>query len=194
MGQAWLLYLGTDDGLLIYSAAGAAVLPVGRALGGHAVSAVVAVDAATLLVAAAGLPPQQSFDGGASWADAPGAQVEPVGLRVATARGPVVLGSPRLMGATAYARLEGRPPVLVGAGAGGALLFRSFDGGIHWEAAALPGGLGRVVAIVPGAGPTAWAGTDYGALLRSDDHGASWQEAARVGAAIVCLAAAPGSD
>ncbi len=187
MARGELLYLGTADGLLVYSAAASGVLPVGRALGGHAVSAILALDAATLLVAAAGLPPQQSFDGGASWSDAPGATIEPVGLRAATLHGPVAVGNPRLMGATAYARLEGRPPVLVGAGAGGALLFRSLDDGIHWEPAALPaGGLGRVSALAPGPVAT-WATTDGGLLLRSDDRGASWREVARLGLGITCL-------
>jgi hypothetical protein len=187
MGQGELLYLGTADGLLIYSASGLRVLPVGRALGGRAVSAILALDASTLLVAAEDLPPQQSFDGGASWSDAPGAAIEPVGLRAATAHGPVALAHPRLMGATAYARLEGRPPVLVGAGAGGALLFRSLDDGIHWQPAAMPAGdLGRVSALAPGPAAT-WAATDTGLLLSSDDHGASWREVARLGVGITCL-------
>lgn len=184
-----LLFLGTSDGLLIYRAAGDTATPVGRALNGHAIGAIMAIDATTLLVAAAGLPTQQSFDGGASWSDAPGATVEPVGLRAATAYGPVALANPRLMGATAYARLEGRPPVLIGAGAGGALLFRSLDDGIHWEPAASPGpGFGRVTAIAPGPGGTAWAGSDAGAVLHSKDRGASWHEVARAGAAIGSLA------
>lgn len=187
MSTGALIYLGTADGLLIYSVAGEAVAPVGRALGGHAVSAVLALDAATLLVAAAGLPPQQSFDGGASWGAAPGAQIEPLGLRVATAHGPAELRSPRLLGATAYARLAGRPGVLLGAGAGGALLFRSLDDGIHWEPAAVGEGHGRLIALAPGGGATAWAGTDAGVLLRSDDRGATWREVAHVGAGIVCM-------
>lgn len=189
MAASALLYLGTADGLLIYSATGAALAPVGRALGGRAVGAILAVDAATLLVAAEGLPPQQSFDGGATWGDAPGATVEPIGLRAATIRGPAELRNPRLMGATAYALLPGRPPVLLGAGAGGAMLFRSLDDGIHWEPAASPEGAGRVTALAPGGGPTAWAATDAGAILRSDDGGASWREAARAGAGVACLAA-----
>ncbi|HMQ33632.1 MAG TPA: hypothetical protein PKD53_23065, partial [Chloroflexaceae bacterium] len=127
MAPSALLYLGTTDGLLIYSATDAGAVPVGKALGGHAVTTVLAVDAATLLVAADGLPPQQSFDGGATWGAAPGAAVEPIGLRAATAHGPAELRNPRLMGATAYARLAGRPAALLGAGAGGALLFRSLD-------------------------------------------------------------------
>lgn len=188
MATGALLYLGTADGLLLYSATRNGVTPVGRALAGRAVSVVVALNAATVLVAAAGLPPQQSFDGGASWHNAPGVTIEPIGLRALTPHGPVELRNPRLMGATAYARLGGRPAALLGAGAGGALLFRSLDDGIHWEPAAAPGGVGLVTAMAPGGGHTAWAATDAGALLRSDDRGASWREAARVGAAVACLA------
>lgn len=186
------LYIGTQEGLLIFSEpAGAGIWGErGRALAGRAVRAIVALDAETLLAAADGIAPQQSFDGGRTWADAPGAPVEPLGLRVATAHGPVELSNPRLMGATAYGRLGGRAPALLGAGAGGALLFRSLDDGIHWEPAA--GAVtGRVTTIVPSArAGCAWAGTDRGQLLRSDDRGASWRELAQVGAAILCLAAA----
>jgi hypothetical protein len=188
-----LLYLGTADGLLIYSVTTDGVVPVGRALAGHTVGALLALDAATVLVTAAGLPPQQSFDGGASWSDAPGATVEPMGLRAASHQGPLELHNPRLMGATAYARLAGRPAVLLGAGAGGALLFRSLDDGIHWEPAASPEGHGRVAALTPGVGATAWAGTERGVLLRSDDQGASWREVARVGVEIICMTAVASS-
>jgi hypothetical protein len=189
MATGALLYLGTADGLLIYSATADGATAVGRALRGHAVGAILALDAVTVLLAAEGLPPQQSFDGGASWHDAPGATIEPVGLRAATPHGPAELRNPRLMGATAYARLAGRPTALLGAGAGGALLFRSLDDGIHWEPAPSPEGHGRVTALTPGPGVTAWAGTERGLLLHSDDRGATWREAARVGAGIICMAA-----
>jgi hypothetical protein len=189
MAQGETLLAGTADGLAIFDdPAGGGGARV--ALQGRAVRAIVAADAAALLVAADGLPPQQSFDGGRSWADAPGAAVEPVGLRVATVNGPVELTNPRLAGATAYGRLGGRGPVLVGAGAGGMMLFRSLDEGIHWEPAAVAGGpAGRVTAIAPGPSQAIWAGTDAGQLLRSDDRGATWREVARLGAAIHCLVA-----
>ncbi|HMQ34725.1 MAG TPA: hypothetical protein PKD53_28570, partial [Chloroflexaceae bacterium] len=57
------------------------------------------------------------------------------------------------------------------------------------EPAAAPHGVGRITALAPGPGATAWAGTDAGLILRSDDRGASWREAARAGAGIVCMAA-----
>lgn len=187
------LFVGTAAGLLMLGAEAPPGIwrEIARALEGRAVIAVVALDGETVLAAPAEGPPLQSFDGGRTWSDAPGAPVEPIGLRVATARGPAPLANPRLMGATAYARLAGRPPALLGAGAGGALLFRSTDGGIHWEPA---GGAvaGRVAALAPGAlAGSAWAGTDAGQLLRSTDGGATWHEAARLGAPVLCLAATP---
>jgi photosystem II stability/assembly factor-like uncharacterized protein len=189
------LYLGTGDGLAIYRAVGAGEWRrVGHALAGSAVRAIVAADAQTLLVAADGQPPQQSFDGGATWSDAAGPPPEPLGLQVATAHGPAPLAYPRLSGATAYARLPGRPPALLGAGADGSFLFRSEDDGIHWQPARIDGGpAGRVNALVPAADRrgSAWAGTASGALLRSDDRGHSWHIIAREPAAILCLAAVP---
>jgi photosystem II stability/assembly factor-like uncharacterized protein len=96
------------------------------------------------------------------------------------------------MGATAYARLDGPPPMLLGAGAGGMLLFWSDDDGIHWRPARIGDGpAGNVLTIVPSAArrDAAWAGSDTGALLRSGDRGRSWRVAAREGAAALCLAA-----
>lgn len=192
MAGAERLFVGTGGGLLILAPAPEAGrwLTLGRTLEGQAVRALMALDAETVLVAAAGAHPLQSFDGGQSWSEAPGAAVEPLGLKVATARGPMELRSPRLMGATAYARLAGPAPVLLGAGAGGGLLFRSSDDGIHWEPAS---GVvaGRVTALLPGRGvDSAWAGTDAGQLLRSTDRGVSWNEVARFTDGILCLAAA----
>lgn len=189
MARSETLLVGTADGLTIFDDATGAGQPR-VTLRGHAVRAIVAADSTVLLVAADGLPPQQSFDGGHSWADAPGAAVEPMGLRVATINGPVELANPRLAGATAYARIGGRSPVLVGAGAGGMMLFRSFEEGIRWEPAGIIGTLaGRITAIAPGPSHALWAGTDEGQLLRSDDRGATWREAARLGAAILALVA-----
>src|SRR5436853_90825 len=83
-----LLFAGTTDGLAIYRAAGrGAWLRVGYALAGAAVRAIVAADAQTLLVAADGRAPQQSFDGGATWIDASGLPPEPIGAQVATLHG-----------------------------------------------------------------------------------------------------------
>jgi photosystem II stability/assembly factor-like uncharacterized protein len=189
-----LLYIGTADGLAIYRAAGrGAWRRVGHALAGAAVRAILAADAETLLVAADGRAPQQSFDGGATWSDAAGPPPDPIGVQVATLLGPMSLTYARLSGATAYARLSSQPPVLLGAGADGSFLFRSEDDGIHWQAARVNAeAIGRVNTIVPAADrrAVAWAGTESGMLLRTDDHGRSWQIVAREPAAILCLAAA----
>ena len=188
-----LLFAGTADGLAIYRPAGrGAWRRVGHTLAGAAVRAIVAADAETLLVAADGRAPQQSFDGGATWSDAPGHVPEPIGLQVATLGGPMPLAYARLSGATAYARLGSRPPVLLGAGADGSFLFRSQDEGIHWQAARIDAeAIGRVNTLVPAADrrAAAWAGTEMGMLLRTNDHGHSWQLIAREPTAILCLAA-----
>jgi photosystem II stability/assembly factor-like uncharacterized protein len=193
-----VLYLGTADGLAIYRAERRGEWRrVAHTLAGAAVSAIVAADAQTLLAAVMGRPPQQSFDGGAHWSDARAAPPEPIGLQVATLQGPAPLAYPRLSGATAYARLAGSPPTLLGAGADGSFLFRSEDDGIHWQAARIDGdSIGRVAAIVPAADrrAAAWAGSVSGALLRTDDSGRSWQVVAREPAAILSLAAALDED
>jgi photosystem II stability/assembly factor-like uncharacterized protein len=192
MPETEVIYVGTAGGLAIYRPAGrGAWRRAGHVLGGAAVRAIVAADAEALLIAADGRPPLQSFDGGASWGDAAGPAPEPVGLRVATARGPQPLANPRLMGATAYARLSGKPGVLLGAGAGGMLLFRSEDDGIHWRPVGVADGpAGNITTIVPSAGASeaAWAGSDSGALLRTGDRGQSWRVVAREPAAVLCLA------
>ena len=147
---------------------------MGHALAGAAVRAIVAADALTLLIAADGRPPQQSFDDGATWSDAAGSPPEPIGVQVATLHGPM-------------------PPALLGAGADGSFLFRSEDDGIHWQAARIDDSAsGRVTTIVPAADrrDAAWAGTESGALLRSADRGRFWQLVAREPSAILSLAAA----
>jgi hypothetical protein len=188
MAITGVLYIGTAAGLAIYHDEGGALRRAGAALEGRAVRAIELLLADALLAAADGLPAQQSFDGGLSWADAPGPPPAPLGLRVATAGGPAALANPRLMAATAYARVGG---FILGAGAGGALLFRSSDDGIHWEPAASPLA-GRVNTIVPAGyrADSAFAGAESGALLRSDDRGASWREVAREPAPILCMAGA----
>jgi hypothetical protein len=189
-----VLFVGTVDGLAIYRAAGRAEWRrVGQALAGAAVRAIVAADALTLLVATDDRLPQQSFDGGATWSDAAGSPPEPIGVQVATLHGPMPVAYARLSGATAYARLGGQPPALLGAGADGSFLFRSEDDGIHWQAARIDdGAIGRVTTIVPAADrrDAAWAGTESGVLLRTADRGRSWQLVAREPAAILSLAAA----
>jgi hypothetical protein len=186
-----IIYVGTREGLAIYRAETGGLRRTGHTLAGAAVQAIVAVDALTLLAAVEGRPAQQSFDGGASWSDAAGPPPEPIGLQAATVQGPAPLAYPRLRGATAYARLRGKPATLLGAGAGGSQLFRSDDDGIHWQPASIAGEApGRITTIVPDAGrrDSAWAGTEAGALLRTGDRGRSWRVVAREPAVILSLA------
>jgi hypothetical protein len=191
--KSGVLFVGTDDGLAIYRAGKRGEWRrMGHALAGAAVRTIVAADALTLLVAADGRPPQQSFDGGATWSDAAGSPPEPIGVQVATLHGPMPLAYARLSGATAYARLGGQPPALLGAGADGSFLFRSEDDGIHWQAARIDDSAsGRVTTIVPAADhrDSAWAGAESGALLHTADRGRSWQLVAREPAAILSLTA-----
>ena len=187
------LFVGTADGLAIYRATRRGEWRrVSHTLAGAAVRAITAADAETLLIAADGRAPQQSFDGGATWSAAAGTPPEPIGVQVATLHGPMPLAYARLSGATAYARLSGQPPALLGAGADGSFLFRSEDDGIHWQAARIgDGAIGRVTTIVPAADDrdAAWAGTASGVLLRTGDRGRTWQLVVREPAAIFCLAA-----
>lgn len=187
------LFVGTHDGLAIYRSSGTSLVHSMHTLAGQRIIAVSAADALTLLIASDGGPAQQSFDGGEHWSAAAGQVPEPVGLQVATIRGALPLKNPRLSGATAYAQPAGKPAVLLGAGAGGMMLFRSEDDGIHWQVARIDApAIGRVVALIPqpqrkGA---AWAGTDLGVVLQSLDRGLSWQIVARETAGVLCLAAA----
>ncbi|MFO7166929.1 MAG: hypothetical protein DIU80_002765 [Chloroflexota bacterium] len=196
MSRSEILLVGTADGLAIFQA-GAAPQLLRHTLAGVAVRAIAAADPTALLVAADGLPPQQSFDGGATWFEASGPPPEPIGLRAATISGPEELAFPRLGGATAYARLGGRGGALLGAGAGGMQLFLSFNDGIHWDPAQIEGGPhGRVIALAPSATDrsVAWAGTDSGALLRSVDGGLHWHAVATAPAPVLCLTAVVADD
>jgi hypothetical protein len=198
MAKRTILFVGTHDGLSTYRAGvggtGARIIVrIGQALSGHTIQAITATDAETLVVALADMPPQQSFDGGQIWMDAGGEAPAPVEAHLAmTIHGPMPLSNPRLRGATAHALLPGRPATLIGAGAGGMIIFHSTDDGIHWEPAQIvdsPSGLVTSLIPDPNNPRVAWAGTDSGALLRSGDQGKTWRTAARENSPIICLAA-----
>jgi hypothetical protein len=186
-----VLYAGTMNGIARYEA-----VEQGRwrrvqhTLAGVSVRAIVGVGADTLLVAADGYAALESFDGGRTWVETRDKPPQPHGLQAVTIHGPVALANPRLRGATAYARLQGASPTLLGAGAGGMLLFRSDDEGIHWEPAQIEAASdGTIATIVPDAGThdAAWTATSAGFILRSGDRGRTWQIVAREPAAIMCL-------
>jgi hypothetical protein len=194
VAKAGIVYVGTTNGLVIYSDPGGIGRwrRVGHTLEGLTISAIAAENALTLTVAIAGQGAQRSNDGGQSFTSIEGAGPEPVGTRVATAHGPVDEVYSRLAGATAFARLEGKMPVVLGAGAGGTMFFRSQDDGVHWEPAGIEGNqlIARVAVITPASYhiDTAWAGTEKGELLRSDDRGRTWEIIAREAMAITALA------
>lgn len=188
------LFVGTANGLAIYqySARQRDWQRAGDALAGCAIRAIVAVDELALLCNVQGEGTQQSFDGGATWISCAAAPPQPIGLQVATIHGPAPLANPRLSGATAYARLAGTPATLIGAGAGGMMLFLSDDDGIHWTPARIDGSYSGFTSLIPASDRAggAWAGTQSGAILRSDDRGRHWRLVATESSAILCLAAA----
>ena len=191
MAKAGLVYVGTDAGLVVLSDPGATGRwrQVAQHLQDQAIEALVAIDALTISLRIAGSG-WLSSDGGQQWEASGNLGPEPIGTQVATAKGPIAQTHPRLMGATAFARLEGKEPVLVGAGAGGNMLFRSLDDGIHWRPAALAAPIAPITTIVPASYhiDTAWAGTQQGELLRSDDRGETWHIVTSDLPPITCLA------
>ena len=196
MKRTTRILAGTQHGLAYYqSNAERQWIVVGRSLTEHTIHAILATDASMLLVGVGGGQALQSFDGGRTWSDAPQAPPPPGPLEATSVSGVVLLANPRLRGATAYARLADKTGTLVGAGAGGMMLFRSSDNGIHWEPAqGDQASSGMVTALVPDPSEpaTAWAATDAGVLLRSGDAGRSWRVVAREATAILCLAAVAG--
>lgn len=202
MAKAGIVYVGTADGLTIYTD------PSGKgkwgrrehSLAGQRILAILAVDDRTLIVAPQGESPLFSADGGQSWGAAPSGDVQQLeeflrgaGQVVNTAHGPAHWKGDQAPapGAVALALLAGKEEVLLAAIAGGTALVRSEDNGATWQQCAVAGGLkGGVTTIVPSSYHMdyAWAGTDAGQLLRSDDRGRSWSEVGVEPAAIQSLA------
>lgn len=182
------LFVGTAAGLARYSQHNRTWQRESIALDNQPVLALTVVDAAIVLANVDGAT-YASFDGGATWQTSTNAPPAPLGALVATVNGPQPVVHPRLAGATAYARTAGKSPMLLGAGAGGTMLFRSYDDGIHWEPAGMSAMVGRITAIIPAGDKqhAAWAGSDQGALLRSDDGGQNWHVVAHEPAPILCL-------
>lgn len=179
MAKAGIVYAGTDDGLLVFSDPGGIGRwrQVAQHLAGKPIIAVEAADALTITLNVAGEPALQSRDGGQSWTELAGAGPLPLELRAASVDGPQVLPEQRIRGATAFALLRGKRPALLAAAAGGTMLFRSEDGGIHWEPAGIERpSIGAVQSLMPARYhfDIAWAGTAAGELLRSDDRGRNW--------------------
>ncbi len=201
MAKAGIVYVGTTDGLAIYSDPGGTGRwrRVGHSLQGKAVRALLADDALTLIAVADGAA-LRTADGGQTWAAAPDGEAADLldlagfgGLVVATAHGPARWRGAQAPapGASAMAILAGKQETLIAAVAGGTSLVRSEDGGASWAPAKVEGDLlGSVAVLMPSSYhmDIAWAGTDQGQLLRSDDRGRTWREVAREPAGVLSLA------
>ncbi|GAB4118824.1 MAG: hypothetical protein Fur005_27140 [Roseiflexaceae bacterium] len=186
-----ILLVGTQCGLFLYQRDGAALVLLRQLLEDLAIIAIEDLGSGVLRVAGSDGSVRQSYDAGVSWhpdAGSPPAPLAPT--NALTTHGPVPLQNPRLRGATAHARLGGRAPILIGAGAGGMMIFRSEDDGIHWQAAQMLGGpYGNVTTLAPDLDrrDVAWAATDQGAILRSGDRGTTWKHAAQAPCGVRCL-------
>lgn len=201
MAKAGIVYVGTTDGLAIYSDPGGTGRwrRVGQTCAGQAVRAILAADALTVMVVANG-GALGTTDGGQTWSAVPDTEAAAL-LRLAgssepalaTAHGPAQWRGEHTLapGASALALLAGKQETLIAAIAGGTTLVRSEDGGATWEQVVVEGTLdGSVGAIAPASYhmDIAWAGTDRGQILRTDDRGRTWQEVAREQAAVLSLA------
>ncbi len=187
-----MVFIGTEAGLLAWGGLPAAAPRM--ILAGQRVVALEVFDTETVTAGCGDGGGWMSFDGGASWHVAPRVPRAP-GTQVVHRQGLRAIAVPRLVGATAYAALDGHVPVVLGAGAAGAQMFRSEDGGIHWQAARMPvERIGAITCLAPsGDDPAAaWAGGTDGVVLHTADAGRSWRVAWRCSAAVLVLAAAAG--
>jgi photosystem II stability/assembly factor-like uncharacterized protein len=218
MAKAGLLFIGTDDGVVLFSDPGGVGrwLRVGQELRGQAIRAVwPAVDTpVVVLAAAAGAGLQRSDDGGQSWRQALDADGHSIAghpraaqaLYLGAADGAVYRSAddgaswdvcPRdvrpAAGGIAYCVVAPDDPqrLYLGLGAGG--VWSSADGGQHWAryGEGLPD---PVTAVVT---DPARPGTLYviagGALYRCAGVGARWEPLGVLGAGqYVALAALPG--
>jgi len=161
MAKAGLLFVGTDDGIVLFSNPGAVGrwLRVGHELRGKTISAVWARPDNPLIVLAAcgGDGLWRSVDGGQGWQPAVSA--------------PVAL----LPAGDALVALGGKEPTLLLAAQDD--LWRSSDDGATWERGLADAPLnGEISALLPAAYhiDTAFAGTAGGQVYQSTDRGRTW--------------------
>jgi hypothetical protein len=159
MAKAGLLFVGTEDGVVLFSNPGAVGrwLRVGHELRGVAIRAVWARPDNPLDVVACGSAGVwASADGGASWAAAPDAPG---------------IAAP---GGAGFVALAGKDPTLLLASAES--IWRG--DGASWSAAAPEApwsGEVSVIAAAPYHMDTAFAGTSGGQIYQSTDRGRTWQ-------------------
>ena len=174
MAKAGLLFVGTDDGVILFSDPGGAGrwLRIGQELRGRPVRAVwPAADTPLVVLAAvesAGL--QRSEDGGQTWRQALDADIRSLA------------GHPR-------------DPQALYLGTSGGDLYRSADGGASWELSPLDGrpaaGVARI-AVAADDPRRLYAGLDTGDVCVSANGGASWTPyGTGLSGAVTDLASAP---
>lgn len=197
MAKAALLFIGADDGLIMFSDPGGIGrwLRVGRALGGEQVRAVWAQpDNPQVALAAAGRL-QRSEDGGRSWLPVRddlnvqalhGDRSMPHEVVLWTGSGARLISQDAgqtWLAAEASgpvptpteAMLPGREPVLLRVAAGG--IERSTDDGATWEATTADAPWHGSITVVQPSGyhiDTAFAGSDGGQIAISTDRGRTW--------------------
>lgn len=211
MAKAGLLFVGTDDGLVLFSNPGAVGrwLRVGHELRGEQVRSVWLAPDNPLLAVAAGGGLWRSDDGGQSWRQ--GGAIEAVALAGGASDRPLYLAD----GSGALYRSDDagaswssiRPPAVGSFAAPQALAVRSDgrlfiaagavwtsgDGGESWEAYGA-GAPESVQAIVAASGSDALYAIAGGALWRCEGAGASWRAAAAAPAGPIGLEALPGRE
>jgi SAM-dependent methyltransferase/photosystem II stability/assembly factor-like uncharacterized protein len=199
MAKAALLFVGTDDGLVMFSDPGGVGrwLRIGRAFDGAPVQAVWAQpDDPQVLLAAAGRQLQRSEDGGRSWQPLRdhgdvqalhGDRSTPHEVALVTGSGARFVSHDAGRTWTAdesgdaaptrtEATLPGREPVLLRVAAGG--IERSADHGVTWQPTAADAPWNGAVTVVQPSGyhiDTAFAGSAGGQIAISTDRGRTWQ-------------------
>jgi photosystem II stability/assembly factor-like uncharacterized protein len=198
MAKAALLFVGTDDGLVLFSDPGGLGrwLRIGRAFDGVPVQAVWAQpDNPQVALAAAGRQLQRSDDGGRSWQavrddldvrSLHGDRSIPEDVTLLTSSGARLMSqdagqtwAASESGSAAHdptrATLPGRDPVLLRAAAGG--IERSADDGAAWEPTTSDAPWNGAITVVQPSGyhiDTAFAGSDGGQIAISTDRGRTW--------------------
>jgi photosystem II stability/assembly factor-like uncharacterized protein len=174
MAKAGLLFVGTDDGVVLFSDPGGVGrwLRIGQELRGRAVRAVWPAADTPLVVLAAveGAGLQRSKDGGQSWRQALDTDVRSLA------------GHPR-------------DPQALYLGTAGGDVYHSSDGGVSWELSPRDGrpaaGVTRI-AVAADEPRRLYIGLETGGVWASADGGASWASwGAGLPAPIVDLASAP---
>jgi hypothetical protein len=156
MAKAGLLFVGTDDGVVLFSDPGGVGrwLRIGQELRGQVVRAIwPAVDTPLIVLAAVdGGGLQRSTDGGQSWRQVLDADVR---------------------GIAGHAR----DPRALYLGTAGGDVYRSADGGAAWnlcQREPRPAGVVKRVVVAPDEAQRLFLGVDAGGVWASGDGGANW--------------------